>query len=426
MNRDEFSARPADPPALLDGTPIIIAPRDRQAGGTWLGASGTGLVVALSNRRGRTSPSARSRGQLVLDALRQPSVSGVDVFVQREVCEHEYNYWNLLAASRKEFRFFRYDGELAMNRGREALNLLTSEGGNGATDPKVQVGRGLLAKTPSRSVHVEPYRSLKPLILDMLWREIPNRQPTSRLMDDPRAFLEHLDGAGVERACLINYVAPEVMGFTEAVNQFVGEFAKEDRKRLIPFGSVHPKRTKDPKRDVERLASKWEMGGMKIHPPHQLFAANAYADGKLPALRTIYKTAERLKMPIMVHTGTSVFPGARSKFGDPMALDDVAQDFPDLTIIMAHGGRPLWCDTAFYLLRRHRNLHLDISSIPPKRLLEWFPRLEEISAKVVFGSDWPAPGVPGIREEIEGLRSLALSERTKERILSENAAALVK
>src|SRR5213594_1920530 len=194
----------------------------------------------------------------------------------------------------------------------------------------------------------------------MLWREIPDRQLTSRLMDEPRAFLDHLDGAGVERACLINYVSPEVMGFTEDVNRFVGEFAKEDRKRLIPFGSVHPKRTKDPKRDVERLASKWEMGGMKIHPPHQLFAANAYADGTLPALRTIYKTAERLKMPVMVHTGTSVFPGARSKFGDPMALDDVAQDFPDLTILMAHGGRPLWCDTAFYLLRRHRNLHLDI------------------------------------------------------------------
>ncbi len=275
-------------------------------------------------------------------------------------------------------------------------------------------------------VHVEPYRSLKPLILDMLWREIPDRQPTSRLMDDPRAFLEHLDGAGVERACLINYVSPEVMGFTEDVNRFVGEFAKEDRKRLIPFGSVHPKRTKDPRRDVERLASKWEMGGMKIHPPHQLFAANAYADGKLPALRTIYKTAERLKMPVMVHTGTSVFPGARSKFGDPMALDDVAQDFPDLTILMAHGGRPLWCDTAFYLLRRHRNVHLDISSIPPKRLLEWFPRLEEVVDKVVFGSDWPAPGVPGIREEIEGLRSLPLSERTQERILSGNAAVLVK
>lgn len=275
-------------------------------------------------------------------------------------------------------------------------------------------------------VHLEPYRSLKPHILKMLWRELPDRDRAARLMDDPRAFLAHLDAVGVDRTCLINYVAPDVMGFTEEVNRFVGEFAKEDRRRLVPFGSVHPGRTKNPKHDVERLASKWEMGGMKIHPPHQLFAANGYVDGKLPALRTIYKTAERLRIPVMVHTGTSIFPGARSKFGDPMALDDVAQDFPDLTILMAHGGRPLWCDTAFYLLRRHSNLYLDISSIPPRRLLEWFPRLEEISHKVVFGSDWPGPGVPGIREEIEGLRSLPLKASTVERILSLNAAKLVK
>src|SRR5207245_8849266 len=96
MNRDESSMRPADPPAVLDGTPMIVAPRDRQAGGTWLGASGTGLVVALSNRRGRTSPSARSRGQLVLDALRQPIVSGVDVFLPRVVRVAGYTYLYIL------------------------------------------------------------------------------------------------------------------------------------------------------------------------------------------------------------------------------------------------------------------------------------------------------------------------------------------
>jgi len=146
MNRDESLNRPSDPPSILEGTPLIVAPRDRQAGGTWIGASGTGLVVALSNRRGRISQTARSRGQLVLDALRQSSVTGVDVFLEREVREHEYNFWNLLVASRKDLRFFRYDGELAMSRGHEGLNVLTNEGGNVATDPKVQLIQGLLAK----------------------------------------------------------------------------------------------------------------------------------------------------------------------------------------------------------------------------------------------------------------------------------------
>src|SRR5207247_2217242 len=138
MNRDESASRAAAPPSVIEGTPVIVAPRDRKAGGTWIGASGTGLVVALSNRRGRASATARSRGQLVLDALRQPNVAGVDVFLQREVREHEYNFWNLFVASKKEVRFFRYDGELSMTRGHEGLNVLTNEGGNIATDPKVQ------------------------------------------------------------------------------------------------------------------------------------------------------------------------------------------------------------------------------------------------------------------------------------------------
>src|SRR2546428_11775758 len=77
MNRDESAMRPADPPSILEGTPVIVAPRDRQAGGTWVGASGTGLGVALSNRRGRASATARSPRELLLEAPRPPSRPGV-------------------------------------------------------------------------------------------------------------------------------------------------------------------------------------------------------------------------------------------------------------------------------------------------------------------------------------------------------------
>src|SRR3989442_15760762 len=83
MNRDESSMRPADPPAVLDGTPMIVAPRDRQAGGTWLGGSGAGIVVALSDRPGATSPRAPSRGQRGLGGPHQPSVLRRHVFLPR-------------------------------------------------------------------------------------------------------------------------------------------------------------------------------------------------------------------------------------------------------------------------------------------------------------------------------------------------------
>lgn len=160
MNRDESAVRPADPPAFLEGDPPVVAPRDRRAGGTWLGASGTGLVVGLSNRRGRTSTTARSRGQLVLDALRRATVASVDLFLESEVRTHEYNSWNLVAMSRQELRFFSFDGDVHMTRGHDGLNVLTNEGGNVVTDPKVPLVQGLLAKS-TRSGIEEARRALQ-------------------------------------------------------------------------------------------------------------------------------------------------------------------------------------------------------------------------------------------------------------------------
>ena len=68
---------------------------------------------------------------------------------------------------------------------------------------------------------------------------------------------------------------------------------------------------------------------LKIHPPHQLFAANAYLAGE-PGLAEVYRAAEEHGRPVMIHTGTSIFPGARNRFADPMPVDDVAVDFPRL------------------------------------------------------------------------------------------------
>jgi predicted TIM-barrel fold metal-dependent hydrolase len=78
-------------------------------------------------------------------------------------------------------------------------------------------------------------------------------------------------------------------------------------------------------------------------------------------------------------------------------------------------------DTAFFLVRRHRNVYLDISGIPPKTLLQYFPRLEEIASKTLFGTDWPGPGVPEIEKNLAEFRALALSESAKEQILSKTA-----
>ena len=98
---------------------------------------------------------------------------------------------------------------------------------------------------------------------------------------------------------------------------------------------------------------------LKLHPPHQLFRPNAYVDGGLPGLRVLYDACSRHGLPVIFHTGTSIFPRARNRFADPLYLDDVAVDFPDLTIVLAHGGRPIWTETAVMLARRFPNVWLE-------------------------------------------------------------------
>ncbi len=141
-------------------------------------------------------------------------------------------------------------------------------------------------------------------------------------------------------------------------------------------------------------------------------------------LAAVYDRAQANSLPVMIHTGTSIFPGARNLHAQPMLCDDVCIDYPNLIVILAHGGRPLWMNEAFFLVRRHKNMYMDISGIPPQKLLEYFPRIEEIADKVLWGTDWPGPGVPEIKGNLEQFHSLPLSEKSKRQILYTTAAKL--
>ncbi|HXE90686.1 MAG TPA: amidohydrolase family protein [Terriglobales bacterium] len=271
-------------------------------------------------------------------------------------------------------------------------------------------------------VHIMPMHLFKPEAMAAMKRKRSDFEHIEALCRSPKAFLEHLDAVGVERAVLINYVAPEVIGLTSEVHHFVAQYVKEDPRRLIPCGGLHPRHSANVLRDVEELL-RLGIRMFKIHPPHQLLYPNDYLKG-VKELEIIYRAAEANGIPVMVHTGTSIFPGARNKYGDPIYVDDVAVDFPKLKVLLAHGGRPLWMETAFFLVRRHPNVYLDISGIPPKALLRYFPRLEEISSKTLFGTDWPGPGVPDMKKNLTDFRALSLPEAVKEQILSQTSLAI--
>jgi uncharacterized protein len=273
-------------------------------------------------------------------------------------------------------------------------------------------------------VHIQPWEMHHPDVARTMEDGRPDLAVIREAMASPRAFLRLLDRSGIERAALINYVSPDVMGFTPEVNDWCARYCAEAPDRLIAFGSVHPRFTSDPAGETERIL---DLGirGLKIHPPHQLYDVNDYrTGGPGRGIGEVFRVAEARRVPVMIHTGTSVFPGARNVHADPMPADDVGVDFPRLPVILAHAGRPLHADTAFFLARRHSNFFLELSGIPPKRILSYLPRLSEIADRCLWGTDWPSPGVRDLRGNVEEFLALGLTDAARRAILSENATRL--
>jgi len=264
-------------------------------------------------------------------------------------------------------------------------------------------------------LHVAKYNMWKPWVHEYMKSVNPKIYEDFDAFMTPRNILKLLDNEGIDFAVLLAEIAPLTTGIVE--NEFITDFCRES-ERLIPFASINPVTDSNPSQTLIRLVKDYGMKGLKLLPPYQHFYPNDASIYKL------YEKAQELGIPVVFHTGTSVFQESRLKYANPLYLDDVAVDFPDLTIVQAHGGRGLWYDTALFLAKRHKNVYIDISGLPPQNLLNYFPDLDKIADKVVFGSDWP--GVPSIRKNIEAIRKLQLKEETKHKITGENAKKILR
>jgi len=251
-----------------------------------------------------------------------------------------------------------------------------------------------------------------------LWNEVEH-------ILTPAGLRPFLQAHGIDWAVALAEVNPVTAGVTS--NDFVADLCAQSnalpdppsgpRGRLLPFASLNPFIVNDLGAELERLVKEFGFRGFKVYPVYQHHYVN---DTRMYPL---YAKAQELGVPMLVHTGSSVFKGARIKYGDPLHLDDVAIDFPKLTILMAHSGRPFWYEQAFWMARRHDNVYLEISGLPAKNLLEYFPRLEQLAHKVVYGSDWP--GNPYLQRNVDAIRALPLKDETKEKILWRNAAGIL-
>lgn len=265
--------------------------------------------------------------------------------------------------------------------------------------------------------HVHPGRweSMTPGLVSYLEQSWPEGvEELARRHGDTAGMLRHLDECGIDRAVILAQMSPVTSG--RCPNELVAELCRGS-DRLIPACTFNPFLTLRPEQELRRQVQHEGFRILKLYPTYQWFYPND------PMIYPMYAVAQEVGIPVMFHTGSSVFPGSKLKYGNPLLWDEVAVDFPDLKLVLCHAGRPLWYDEAAYVARMQKNVYLDLSGLPAKNLLKYLPDLERLGGKCIFGSDWP--GVRRVRENIAALRALPISEPVREAILWRTAATLL-
>ncbi|MET0166143.1 MAG: amidohydrolase family protein, partial [Vicinamibacterales bacterium] len=225
-------------------------------------------------------------------------------------------------------------------------------------------------------------------------------------------------------ACVIFTVDETLTGTPRLSNDEVVEFAQKNADIAIPFASINPTRGAEGVREARRLVSAGAVRGLKLHPPIQEFFPNdriAYP---------LYEVFAEAKLPVVFHTGHSGIGtgmrgggGIRLKYGDPMPIDDVAVDFPDMPIIMAHPSFP-WQDEAISICLHKPQVYIDLSGWSPKyfspTLVQYANTL--LKNKVMFGSDYPLLTPDRWLADFE---KLPMRDEVRPLILKENAVRLL-
>jgi len=229
---------------------------------------------------------------------------------------------------------------------------------------------------------------------------------------DPARFDAYLAAEGVDVALLFAEYSPKVTGI-QPVEDLLPLTAHSDRMRLVANVNPHLHYPVE-----EELARQLDLGAVacKIHPVHAGFPANDRS--MYPA----YGLCQETGIPLVVHCGTSTFPGSMNAYADPILLDDVLRDFRSLNVVLAHGGRGWWYDAAAFLALSHERVWIELSGLPPSRLPDYYARQSwpRLTRKMIFGTDWP--GVPGIARNARAVAGLCPSDEVAALVLAGNAA----
>jgi predicted TIM-barrel fold metal-dependent hydrolase len=238
-------------------------------------------------------------------------------------------------------------------------------------------------------------------------------------------FLAEMDEAGVHQAVLLPVDCTTAHGCRIVSNEQVAELCAGN-PRFLGFASVDPA-AKDAPRQLERAVRGLGLRGLKLDPALQRFRPD---DRRLAW--PLYQACAELGVPLLMHCGLSWSLVGQARYAQPLALEEVVQEFPALRLVIAHCGWP-WVQESLLLALKYRNVYLDTSVIysgtPRDALrkvlgeqigLEVLER--SLPGQVLFGSNYPRAD---IRRSARGLAALPLSPGLREAVARGNAAELL-
>ncbi|HET9860073.1 MAG TPA: amidohydrolase family protein [Nocardioidaceae bacterium] len=223
------------------------------------------------------------------------------------------------------------------------------------------------------------------------------------------------EAQGVDVALLFCEYSPKATGI-QAFDDLL-PIVEHNPRRFRPVANVNP-HLHFPIADEVTRQLDLGAAALKLHPVHGGFRC----DDK--ALYPAYQVLAERGVPLVVHCGTSSFPGAMNELADPQLLVPVVRDFPTLDVVLAHGGRGWWYDAAAFLALSNDTVWIELSGLPPKRLPEYYARydLGRLARRWIFATDWP--GVPGTAQNARAVAGLGLPDDVVTAVLGGNALSV--
>lgn len=220
---------------------------------------------------------------------------------------------------------------------------------------------------------------------------------------------------GVDHALLLCEYSPKATGIQRFEDLL--PIVEHNPVRFRPVANVNPHLHFPIDREVRRQL---DLGAaaLKLHPVHGGFRCDD------PMLYPAYQVLAERGVPLVVHCGTSSFPGSMNELADPAYLLPVVRTFPTLDVVLAHGGRGWWYDAAAFMALSNPTVWIELSGLPPKRLPDYYRShdLGRLARRWIFGTDWP--GVPGAAQNARAVAGLGLSEEVTADVLGGNALSV--